>query len=529
MPMATNMRYNQQLETSLRELTKLIKAVQYYPSGHPALKSSVKDAWAAFQLLLQDNQNLICTVRKEGFFLVDKAVGAQNQILQKLAPYLFSRRVQSLTLLPDLSTADLNSFAHALAFDPTEIRRRGGLKEILMGAQVTTIWVNETDLSQIFAEKEKIESIKQEQMPVAIDGGALSLPQDDDSGPRSLKTILSEIRQEREVNRYRSLLFELLSAVRIHMTESGRGGILEAYALLCHHATTQTFPRDLRDAANQMLVQMTDSAMLDYLIDTLCVKNLSDKARTLLKRILVYLHSKSIDHLMSRLTEEDNAHNRRILVEALVEQGPGALSVIAAYLADERWFVVRNAVSIIGDIRHASGAGYLNPLLHHDDIRVCRESIRSLTRIGGPDAARILLEAVDDKDQEISRQALLSLGVVKDPSAVPILLRIIQRSDFFMNRSGKKKDALHALGEIGSPDALPALVELVKKRRFIKRREFNELRALAAQALGDIGHPDAIPVLEAVFKSASGEVARQANTSLKHLSRLKAQHGSGTL
>jgi HEAT repeat protein len=272
---------------------------------------------------------------------------------------------------------------------------------------------------------------------------------------------------------------------------------------------------------------LTDATMLDYLIDTLCLKNLSDKARQLLKRILVYLHNKSIDHLMSRLTEEDNAHNRRILVEALVEQGPNALPVIAVYLADERWFVVRNAVSIIGDIRHASGAGYLNPLLHHEDIRVCREAIRSLTRIGGPDAAKILLEAINDKDQEISRQALLSLGVVKDPSAVPVLLRIVQRGDFFMARSGKKKDALHALGEIGSADAVPPLVELLKKRRIFKRREHNELRALAAQALGDIGHPDAIPALEAVFKSASGDVARQANAALKLLSRIRDQHGSG--
>ena len=122
----------------------------------------------------------------------------------------------------------------------------------------------------------------------------------------------------------------------------------------------------------------------------------------------------------------------------------------------------------------------------------------------------------------------MSLGVVKEPSAVPVLLRIIQRGDFFMKRTGKKKDALHAIGEIGSSEALPALVELMIKRRIFKRSEFNELRALAAQALGDIGDAAAIPALESVFKSASGEVARQANAALKHLLRLRDQHGTGT-
>jgi len=525
--MPNNIQYTQQLEAALRELTKLIKAVQYYPHGHPSLKSSVMAAREAFMPLLQDDQNLICTVRKEGFFLADKPVGAQNQILNKLAPFLFSRRVQSLTVLPDLSATDLSAFAHALAVDPAEIRRQGGLKEMLLRVQVTTVWINETDLSQIFAEKEKIEAVMLEQAPVFDEEGQLVLPEQEQPEVKTLKTILKQIRQERDVERYRSLMFELLTAVRSRMTDDSRGEILEAYALLCHHSSNSSFLPELREAANQMLVQLTDAAMLDYLIDTLCLKNLSDKARQLLKRILVYLHNKSIDHLMSRLTEEDNAHNRRILVEALVEQGPNALPVIAVYLTDERWFVVRNAVSIIGDIRHASGAGYLNPLLHHEDIRVCREAIRSLTRIGGSDAAKILLEAIDDKDQEISRQALLSLGVVKDPSAVPVLLRIVQRGDFFMARSGQKKDALHALGEIGSADAVPPLVELLKKRRIFKRREHNELRALAAQALGDIGHPDAIPALEAVYKSASGDVARQANAALKLLSRIRDQHGSG--
>jgi hypothetical protein len=393
---------------------------------------------------------------------------------------------------------------------------------------VTTIWVNETDLNQIFAEKEKIEQDKEVQPMAPVDIGEFDPTLADKDEQRTLKIILHELKLERDINRYRSLLFELLAAVHKHMTDAGRGEILEAYALLCQHASNRALPNELRDAANQMLVQLTDPIMLDFLVDTLCLKTISEKGRSLLKRILVFLHSISIDHLMNRLTREDNAHKRRVLVEALVDQGTNALPIIAEHLSDDRWFVVRNAVSIIGDIRHASGARYLTPLLHHADIRVCRETIRSLTRIGGPDAAQILLQAVDDKDQEISRQALLSLGVVKDPSAVPILVRIVQTRDFFMKRVGKKKDALHALGEIGSAEALPALIELVKRRRFFNRSQYNELRALAAQALGDIGHPDAIPVLEEVFKSASGNVARQANAALRQLSRQRDQHGSGS-
>jgi hypothetical protein len=116
--MSTANQYSLQLEAGLRELTKLIKAVQYYPAGHPSLKSAVQDARSAFLPLIEQEQNLICLVRKEGFFLDDRPVGPQNQILQKLAPFLFSRRVQSLTLLPDLTLADLNVFARSLTIEP---------------------------------------------------------------------------------------------------------------------------------------------------------------------------------------------------------------------------------------------------------------------------------------------------------------------------------------------------------------------------------------------------------------------------
>jgi len=510
------------LEAALRDLTKLIKAVQYYPPGHPALGTAVNGTRQSLAPLLASGESLICTVRKEGFFVDDKPVGAQNQILQKLAPYLFSRRVQSLVFLPDLLAADLRGFALALALDPGDIRKRGGIKEVLLQHRVTTIWANETDLSRILQERAEAEQrIAEEKVQVGEDD--LAAPDDDQ---RSLSDVLAALRRPQPEGEYRRLHQELVPLARLHATLDGCGKLLEALTLLCQHVTERQREKVQRDIANQTLVLLTDPPTISLLIDYLCDKDLAETSRRLLIRIFAFLHDKTARPLMDRLCTDDNANRRKVLVEALIAQKRQILPIMEEYLRDDRWYVVRNAVSIIGEVREPDSARLLPPLLRHEDIRVCREAIRALTRIGGRGAVLILIEATQDKDEEISRQALLSLGVIKDSAAIPALERILDQGDFFMKKAGKKRDAIQTLGEIGAPEAAPPLIRILGTRRLFKRRLHDTLRAAAAQALAEIDHPRTLAALEKAADDSSPEVARQAFSALKQFNRLLQKHGN---
>lgn len=503
-----------QLAPALRELTKLIKAVQYYPPGHPAMQGSASDARIALLPLLEAGNNLICTVRKEGIFYEDAPVGAGNQVLQKLAAYLFARRVQHLVILPDLSIEDLSAFGRALSVDPAETRRQGGIKELLLKAQVTTIWVNETDLTRILEQKEEIETAKEEDAAGFDDLFSEVAPT---GSERDLKTVLAELRVEKEDKRYRALLQELVPLARMHQTIEGRLGLLQALALLCQLAADRSQETARREFALHSLHQLATPELVDFLIDSLCEKEIADQHRKLLVSILVFLKQRAISRLMERLAQEKSAGNRKYLTGALSRQGPQAIPLLAEYLLDSRWYVVRNAATILGEIRDPAAARHLNPLLHHDDIRVCREAIRALTRIGGKGAAQILLDVIDDEDDEISRQAILSLGVIGDESVVPELVKIVREGDFFCKQLGRKKDAIRALGEIGSSAALPPLSTLLRQKRLFKRHEHKELRIAAALAIGEIGDPASRPELEKASHDRSPDLARHATQALKHL------------
>jgi hypothetical protein len=153
------------IAAALTGLIKQIKALRYYPPHHPALQAAAEESLNGFRPLLQERP-LSLAVRKDAFLLGDQSLGKASQVLGHLAMFCFARRIQHLTILPDLSAADLDSFVRSLTLDPQEIVARGGIQAILEQARVTTIWVNEQDLAAILARKQRIEAV-----PVETAGG----------------------------------------------------------------------------------------------------------------------------------------------------------------------------------------------------------------------------------------------------------------------------------------------------------------------------------------------------------------------
>lgn len=522
-----------QLETALRLLARLFKAVRYYPLRHPALTAAVEEARQGFAPLLPSEDHLLCQVRKEGFLLADQPVAPANPILRKLALHLFARRVQSLLVLPDLTGRDLKAFARCLTLEPATIQSLGGMAEVLFKAKVSTLWVNETDLSRILARKEDLE-IEKSELPGDEDRTDDDLEKlietgnqtKSNAGERDLETLLNALRLEQTDQQYRLLLQEMTPLVRLALAETDRYLVLDALYFLQMDAADAQRSTLRRGLARQALEQLASEELLEALIDFLCSRGVTDTTRGEIVRVLNLYPEKTVRRMMERLAEEQELAHRRLLIEALVRQGPPAVPLLTEFLGDGRWFVVRNAVSILGEIRDSGTAALLPPLLQHRDLRVARETIRALTKIGGARAVGVLLSLVEGADQDLARQALLSLGAMKNTAAVPTLLKLIGRSDPWGKRVDLKKGAIKALGEIGTTEATPTLVSLLKRRQLWGRAQHNELRAAAAAALGEIGEAGVIPVLQGASEDSSATVSRAAAQALKQLRKAEA-HGSG--
>ena len=510
------------IATALTGVVKQIKAVRYYPARHPALQAAAKESLRSFEPILGSGSHLSLTVRKEGFLFDDSPVAKSNQVLTQLATFCFARRIQHLTFLADLKSSDLHHFVHYLLLDPQELQKQGGIQVILEKARLTTIWTNIRDLDDILERREEIEALPED--PEFDPAAVLTSGDERDEGRAqedalNLEALLTKMEQESNDTRFQSSLQELIPLLRLQLTDEQRPQVLRALLLICRCATGKKYSEERRQNAMQALNQLATDAMTDYLVAFLTDEQTEQQNCTTLTQILAFMGSKITSRLMEILANESSAAKRKLLHEVLVRSGPAALPVINEFLSDDRWFVVRNAVAILGDIRSQESLAELTLLLQHDEIRVRREAIRALTRIGGKRAIKILLRTASSADKELKRQAILSLGAMRATAAAPTLMALLKQKDWSQRGIDLKKDTIHALGEIRAPEAIPELLKIVKKRRWLHRQLNDELRVAAAAALGDIAEESTRDALEKATHDKTATVARAAAQALMQLDK----------
>jgi HEAT repeat protein len=510
------------IATALTGVVKQIKAVRYYPAKHPALEAAAKESLRSFEPILGGGNHLSVTIRKEGFLFDDSPVAKSNQVLTQLATFCFARRIQHLTFLADLNSSDLHHFVHYLLLDPQELQKQGGIQSILEKARLTTIWTNIRDLDDILERREEIEELPEDPEfdPAAVLAGGEEMDEGQaQADALDLETLLTRMEQEVNDARFQQAIQELIPLLRLQLNDEQRPLVMRAFLLFCRCATGKQYSDERKQNARLGLSQLSTDATTDYLVAYLAEEETEQKTRNTLIQILAFMGSKITNRLMENLANESSAVKRKLLHEVLVRSGTASLPVINEYLSDDRWFVVRNAVALLGDIRSQESLAELTLLLQHDEIRVRRETIRALTRIGGKRAIKILLQTAVSDDHELQRQAILSLGAMRAAVASPTLMALLKQKNWSQRGIDLKKDTIRALGEIRDPEALPELLKIIKKKRWLHKQLNDELRVAAAAALGDIAEESTRAALEKVTNDKATTVARAAAQALMQLDK----------
>ncbi len=527
------------LENALRGLAAVIKAVRFYPPAHPALQAALDNAVSQFAALLSGQERLALSVRKDRFLREGMPVAATNPAVKKLAHHLFARRVQDLSILPDLSAHDLEQWSRCLAREPEEIIRAGGLAKVLAGAEIATIWVNETDLSKILAAREEVLQ-NREELDLAPDGNGdppppetspgeisplaeleLDLPQPpptpEQPRRKSIKELLAELSDNPTENEFHRLLRELQTAAREIDHVTGFATLIAVLGFLGRCTRRDELSTSRREACGKSFEELLASDVADRLVHLLCTEESGSEAFRRVRSLLLLLRERGAHLLANRLADENDAQIRKRLAQTLVQFEGAAIPALMRLLKDPRWYVVRNAAAILGELRDPEKTAHLAVLLIHDDQRVRREAIRALTRIGTPEAMEVLLVAVEEGDSELQRQALVFLGAMKQRAAIAHLLRFVALSDLLMERNELRRGAIRALGEMGATEAVPALTRLLNQTRLFRRRRFVELQTTAIQALARIGSAEARSALENVAEKKAGTLGQAARHALRDL------------
>jgi len=206
--------------------------------------------------------------------------------------------------------------------------------------------------------------------------------------------------------------------------------------------------------------------------------------------LLSHLSRKAVLPLMDRLSKEEDKGNRLILISAVTALENDSAKEVVAGLDDPKWYVVRNTVHILRQVKDKTRINALLKPLRHQETRVRLETIEALGELGDPEVLSLLVLGLKDEDRQIRELSLRYLVAIGGERSVATLLRILKSSDYKL-----KVEAISALGEIGSPRAVGELALILKSFTLWGIGRNNRLRASAARALGKIGGEEAVKAL----------------------------------
>lgn len=189
------------------------------------------------------------------------------------------------------------------------------------------------------------------------------------------------------------------------------------------------------------------------------------------------------------LSDTTDRFARRTYLDTMVTMGPTAMAIAEEMLEDSRWFVLRNAVAILGEVGGERAVELIVSALAHTDPRIRREALLALAKVGGEDAGMLVYGMISDPDADVRLAAAMAAGALKVERALKPLLQLLESEadpDVVVG-------VLRALGQLGDPGA----VNSIEKRAVVSffSKQPAEVRIAAYRALHNIGTPKAKSLL----------------------------------
>jgi hypothetical protein len=214
---------------------------------------------------------------------------------------------------------------------------------------------------------------------------------------------------------------------------------------------------------------------------------------------------------------------RKVLIETTSEIAGEKPQIFLPYLSDSRWYLVRNVVLILTQLKNSVLLDQVAALITHRDQRVRKEVLKYLVAVPEPRAKPFILKFLQDEVAGIRIMALQLLGRAKLRFALQPIIAFIDTEVFERMSISEKKAVYETLGELGGVKMLPLFKSMLTRRYLFQRAKEKEAIICAVAGLGKIPGEETLKLLEEAHRSKSPEgreiikdaiikVSRQKNT-----------------
>lgn len=521
------------LESMLNSLAKALKAMTFYPAGHPQRKESVTAAHNQITPFIQDGE-LVILWSRDGCAVADRPELKSRSVTAKaLTREMLTRKLQRLIILPEVTEKDLLTFLSLITTEAAIIHANGGIEAEMTRAGICTIGANEVDLTTLRGMQDEMEE-PEELMPDNTLPDAEEDEEEEEPPPPDeeeeenqdiqfsllgLDILLGMLKAEKNEHKYLQLAREVIDAAEGLKQQEAFDTLFPALEALLDEYAADSRPATQKEYIRYSLEQITNGGMTNYILDR--IEERSADNELLLDRLCSTIGQSLAYPLIQRLCVVETLHARKTIAIALTMAGETAIPALLPMLKDERWYVVRNMVTILGEIGSPEAVKALQLAARHPEPKVRKEIIKAFMKINNSAGESTLLTLMEDEDEEVVKQAIHALGVIRSRGATKPLIDIVTTSDMFLKDLTLKRHAVLALGRIGDRQATSIILDLLECKGWLAPVRWQELKIAAATALGQLGDDTALPLLKKLARRNSplGNACSDAADNLERLAK----------
>jgi hypothetical protein len=229
-------------------------------------------------------------------------------------------------------------------------------------------------------------------------------------------------------------------------------------------------------------------------------------------RVLSACGETGADVLIDNLIGSEVPGDRRVFLEAL-RQCPAAVSSLLHLLSDDRWYVVRNAASLLGELRPLDADRKLVELMSHRETRVRQAAAIALGRLGTSRSVLALLQGLNDSSADVRAQSVWAIASARNPRAVPWLIEALDNEQDHDVQAA----LVSALGAVPTEDGVARLVLAAEAGGMLIRKP-SALRLRAIEALAQAATPSARHALQRLTADRDRDIRTAAEQAVGKLS-----------
>ena len=332
----------------------------------------------------------------------------------------------------------------------------------------------------------------------------------------AVSETVSRLKAKTETYEYSEFLWHLFAACR----DAGRYDL--AARLTRSMAARRTVSDNVTVYDSMAVKKGFENIGRKKTVDVLVAELISASGDTTmyLRDILVAIGSEEIALALSQIISHPQRPVRQLTLRILADLGKSSLKVFSRILdddkmfvrdpqrhelPDEKWYVVRNSIFVLGSLRDEQGVAALRLRIDDHDIRVRREIVSALEKIAGEEAIDCLTLMAEDPIAEVREAAIIAIGLAGRQEAAPILIDVARKDA----RCSVK--AVTALGKLGGYEAKEFLGNLLNDAQALADLtqgvvSKDDVRVAVIKALGQIGDVDSI---DQVRRFRDGQSAAQ--------------------